>query len=65
MLLANCSSYSYVSDLLGVAALMAGRGALIKPWLFYEWANRKSYHPSAEERVAIYWRLATYFKVNI
>jgi tRNA-dihydrouridine synthase 3 len=48
---------------IGVAALMAGRGALIKPWLFFEWAQKKSWHPTAEERVAIYYRLATYFKV--
>jgi tRNA-dihydrouridine synthase 3 len=46
----------------GVAALMAGRGALIKPWLFKEYAEKRSYHPTAAERVEIYWRLAGYFK---
>ena len=46
----------------GVAAMMAGRGALIKPWIFKEWADKKSWQPSAQERVGIYWRLAGYFK---
>ena len=46
----------------GVTALMAGRGALIKPWIFKEWAEKKSWFPTAEERIAIYWQLAVYFK---
>ena len=46
----------------GVTALMAGRGALIKPWIFKEWAEKKSWFPTAEERIAMYWQLAVYFK---
>ena len=46
----------------GVTALMAGRGALIKPWIFKEWAEKRSWFPKAEERIAIYWQLAVYFK---
>lgn len=46
----------------GVTALMAGRGALIKPWIFKEWADKKSWFPTAEERVAVYWQLSTNFK---
>jgi tRNA-dihydrouridine synthase 3 len=37
--------------------MMAGRGALIKPWLFKEWADKKSHFPSPEERIAIYFKL--------
>jgi tRNA-dihydrouridine synthase 3 len=46
----------------GVTALMAGRGALIKPWIFKEWADKKSWFPTAEERVAVYWQLSANFK---
>ncbi|NDC37043.1 MAG: hypothetical protein EBZ48_03205 [Proteobacteria bacterium] len=46
----------------GCAALMVGRGALIKPWIFKELVEGKSYHPSAAERVEVYWRLASYMK---
>jgi tRNA-dihydrouridine synthase 3 len=42
--------------------MMAGRGALIKPWLFKEWADKKTHFPSAEERIAIYFKLTGYFK---
>ncbi len=38
----------------GVASVMIGRGALIKPWLFREIAERQSWEPTAEERLAIY-----------
>ena len=41
----------------GVAALMTGRGALIKPWIFKEFNERKSWYPTAEERIQIYWEL--------
>ena len=41
---------------------MAGRGALIKPWIFKEYAEQRDYLPSAEERIGIYYTLTTYFK---
>ena len=47
----------------GVTALMAGRGALIKPWLFSEYsAGSDSFVPTAEQRIGVYHRLALYFK---
>lgn len=46
----------------GCAAVMIARGALIKPWLFREIDEKKSWEPTAEQRVAIYYRLATYMK---
>jgi len=46
----------------GCAALMIGRGALIKPWLFREIAEGREWQPTAEERVELYWRLAGYQK---
>lgn len=44
----------------GVAALMVARGALIKPWLFQEIAERRELAPTAPERIALYRRLAGY-----
>lgn len=44
----------------GAAGIMLGRGALIKPWLFQEIRERRELAPGAEERVAIYRRLARY-----
>ena len=38
----------------GVASLMVGRGALIKPWLFREIAERRAFEPDARERLGIY-----------
>ena len=46
----------------GVTALMAGRGALIKPWIFKEWAEKKTWFPTPEERIAVYWQLSVHFK---
>ena len=46
----------------GVDAVMVGRGALIKPWIFREFQNQKSWEPTLEERVAIYRRLTGYCK---
>ena len=46
----------------GCASVMIARGALIKPWLFREIADRRAWEPTAEERVALYHRLATYMK---
>jgi tRNA-dihydrouridine synthase 3 len=44
------------------SALMVGRGALIKPWIFKELIEQRAYYPSAEERVGFYWQLAQYMK---
>jgi tRNA-dihydrouridine synthase 3 len=46
----------------GCAAVMLARGALIKPWLFQELAERRELVPTAVERIAIYHRLAGYMK---
>jgi tRNA-dihydrouridine synthase 3 len=46
----------------GVAAVMLGRGALIKPWLFDEIREGRERPLSAEERVGLYYTLSTYFK---
>lgn len=46
----------------GVDALMVGRGALIKPWIFQEFSTGRSFYPTAHQRIAVYYRLANYFK---
>ncbi|MBI3928118.1 MAG: tRNA-dihydrouridine synthase family protein [Armatimonadetes bacterium] len=46
----------------GVTALMVGRGALIKPWIFQEIREARELQPTAAERISIYHRLAGYFK---
>lgn len=46
----------------GVASVMLGRGALIKPWLFREIAERKEWEPTASERLAIYFDFAQLLK---
>jgi len=40
----------------GAAAVMAGRGALIRPWLFAEFKQGKEFGWSAEERVTLVYR---------
>jgi tRNA-dihydrouridine synthase 3 len=46
-----------------VDAIMAARGALIKPWLFKEYRDDLAWDPSPEQRVAeVYFRLAQSFK---
>jgi tRNA-dihydrouridine synthase 3 len=46
----------------GCSAVMIGRGALIKPWIFQELREGRALNPTSEERVQIYWRLAQYMK---
>ena len=66
MLESNNGAPHHIDDVTGlrsgVTAMMAGRGALIKPWIFKEWAEKKSWYPTAEERIAIYWELSVHFK---
>lgn len=42
----------------GCAAVMVGRWALAKPWIFREWERREDFVPDAEERLAIVRRYA-------
>ncbi len=46
----------------GCAGVMLARGALIKPWLFREIAERRSIEPSAAERVAVYVEFVGYLR---
>jgi tRNA-dihydrouridine synthase 3 len=46
----------------GVASVMLGRGALIKPWLFREIAEKQAWEPTASERLAVYFDLARKMK---
>lgn len=46
----------------GVQAVMVGRGALIKPWIFQEFHDGREWQPSAQDRIAVYRRLACYMK---
>ncbi|MCR9244900.1 MAG: tRNA-dihydrouridine synthase family protein [bacterium] len=46
----------------GVASVMIGRGALIKPWIFREIAEGRAIEPTAEERLAIYFDFAAKLK---
>jgi tRNA-dihydrouridine synthase len=48
-----------------LSALMVGRGALIKPWIFNEYHRKQSWEPTVFERIGIYWKLGTYFKVLV
>ncbi len=41
----------------GVRSVMLARGALIKPWLFREIREGRSWLPTPEERFAVIWRL--------
>lgn len=40
----------------GVRSVMLGRGALIKPWLFREIREGRTWLPTSEERFAVLWR---------
>jgi len=48
----------------GVDAVMVGRGALIKPWLFGEYAAREAWEPTAEERVGVYRQLTAHMQAR-
>ncbi|WKZ57947.1 MAG: tRNA-dihydrouridine synthase family protein [Bdellovibrionota bacterium] len=44
------------------AAIMIGRGALIKPWIFQEIKTSSTWNPTAAERIAVYYQLSSYTK---
>ncbi|GAX82719.1 hypothetical protein CEUSTIGMA_g10145.t1 [Chlamydomonas eustigma] len=46
----------------GCLAVLVGRGALIKPWIFKEYREDKELNPSSEERVSMYRRLYSLMK---
>lgn len=46
----------------GCLAVMVGRGALIRPWIFQEAGEGRELDLTAADRVGIYRRLATYMK---
>ncbi len=46
----------------GVDAVMVGRGALIKPWLFGEFARGEAWDPTPEERVGVYRQLTAHMQ---
>lgn len=46
----------------GVASVMIGRGALIKPWIFREIEEKKAWEPDADERLGVYFHLAQMMK---
>lgn len=46
----------------GVAAVMLGRGALIKPWLFREIRENRAIFPEPEERLLLTYKLLGYMR---
>lgn len=46
----------------GVASVMVGRGALVKPWLFREIQEKQAWEPTAEERLGVYLQFARFLK---
>jgi len=46
----------------GCHAVMVGRGALTKPWIFGEVRDGKEYDLTSQERIGIYRQLTTYMK---
>ena len=49
-------------DYSGCAGIMVGRGALIKPWIFKEFREKKEWEPTAEDRVGVYYTLRNYMQ---
>ena len=48
----------------GVASVMIGRGALIKPWIFREITEKQAWEPDARERLGVYLDLAQKMKTH-
>lgn len=48
----------------GTHALMVGRGALIRPWIFQEFKEGRELHLSAADRVGVYRQLVSYMKAH-
>jgi tRNA-dihydrouridine synthase 3 len=46
----------------GVNAVMVGRGALIKPWIFQEFKDKQDWDPALKDRIEVYYQLTTYMK---
>eukprot|EP00816_Leptocylindrus_hargravesii_P010221 CAMPEP_0196822864 /NCGR_PEP_ID=MMETSP1362-20130617/85075_1 /TAXON_ID=163516 /ORGANISM="Leptocylindrus danicus, Strain CCMP1856" /LENGTH=436 /DNA_ID=CAMNT_0042202541 /DNA_START=326 /DNA_END=1636 /DNA_ORIENTATION=+ len=46
----------------GVDAVMVGRGALTKPWIFQEFNSKQTWNPSLDDRIAVYRNLALHMK---
>lgn len=49
-------------DTSGCLAVMTGRGALIKPWIFQEFTEEDTWNPSTQDRIRIYHMLVTFMK---
>jgi len=60
--IANHAQAKLRMDTARVDAVMVGRGALTKPWLFGEFRDGAAWGPDARERVEIYRRLTCYMK---
>lgn len=58
----SCPQASWRMQTSGCLAVMTGRGALVKPWLFEEVRTGRELSPTARERVEIYRRLVAYMK---
>lgn len=49
-------------DSYGVDAVMVGRGALTKPWIFQEFNDGQTWNPGLDDRIAVYRNLALHMK---
>lgn len=47
-------------NLSSVDSILLARGALIKPWIFKELKEKKSWNISFEEKISVYWKLGQY-----